>query len=248
MNDAQLLRYSRQIMLPDIDIEGQQRLLAAHAVVLGLGGLVSPAALYLAAAGVGSLTLIDDDVVELSNLQRQIAHGTGDIGRAKVESAKDSCLRLNPDVVVHTLKARLDAGALEQLLGGVDIVLDCSDNFSTRFMLNRVARCTRTPLVSGAAVRLEGQVAVFDHRDVSSPCYECLYDVTDDASLNCAENGVAAPLVGIIGTVQAMEALKLLAEFGTGLAGNLLVLDAGVMEWRKLKLPKNPECPVCRTH
>ncbi|MFT7133748.1 MAG: molybdopterin/thiamine biosynthesis adenylyltransferase [Cyclobacteriaceae bacterium] len=245
MNDQDLLRYNRQIMLPEIDIAGQEKLQASTALIIGLGGLGCPVALYLAAAGVGTLILADDDTVELSNLQRQIAHGTADIDRLKVASAADSIKDLNPTTRVETIATRLTQQNLTDLLARVDVVIDGTDNFSTRFVINDACLATRTPLVSGAAVQLQGQVMVVDPRQADAPCYRCLYQQATDEAFNCAENGVAAPVVGIIGTIQAMEALKLLAGFGTTLAGYLLVFDAAQMDWRKLKLPKNPACQAC---
>jgi adenylyltransferase/sulfurtransferase len=245
MNDQDLLRYNRQIMLPEIDIAGQEKLLNSTALIIGLGGLGCPVALYLAAAGVGTLILADDDTVELSNLQRQIAHGTADIGKLKVESAASSIHALNPTTRVETITTRLTHDTLTELLARVDIVIDGTDNFSTRFVINDACLATHTPMVSGAAVKLQGQVMVVDPNQENTPCYRCLYQQATDEGLNCAENGVAAPVVGIIGTIQAMEALKLLAGFGASLAGYLLVFDAAQMDWRKLKLPKNPACLAC---
>jgi adenylyltransferase/sulfurtransferase len=245
MNDQDLLRYNRQIMLPEIDIAGQEKLLNSTALIIGLGGLGCPVALYLAAAGVGTLILADDDTVELSNLQRQIAHGTADIGKLKVESAASSIHALNPTTRVETITTRLTHDTLTELLARVDIVIDGTDNFSTRFVINDACLATHTPMVSGAAIKLQGQVMVVDPNQENTPCYRCLYQQATDEGLNCAENGVAAPVVGIIGTIQAMEALKLLAGFGASLAGYLLVFDAAQMDWRKLKLPKNPACLAC---
>ena len=245
MNDEQLLRYSRQIMLPEFDIAGQDALLDAHALIVGLGGLGSPAALYLAAAGIGSLTLVDHDTVEVSNLQRQIIHDQHSLGRFKVASAADRIHAINPDTNVRTVAAKLDASALAELVASVDVVLDGTDNFAIRYAINRACFAARTPLVSGAAIRMEGQVAVFDPRRDDSPCYQCLYSDAADVALNCAENGVAAPLVGIVGSIQAMEAMKVIATVGETLTGYVLYLDAKRMELRKLKLPKDPNCPVC---
>lgn len=246
MNDAQLLRYSRQIMLPEVDVGGQDKLLAARVLVIGLGGLGSPVALYLAAAGVGELVLTDFDEVDLSNLQRQIAHGLDDIGRPKVESARDQILQINPDVRVTTLNQRLEDQALLEQVAAADVVVDCCDNFVTRFAINEACVRQQTPLVSGAAIRLEGQVNVFDSRNPDSPCYRCLFpDGGDDAALTCADSGVIAPLVGMIGTTQALETLKVITGFGRSLVGRLLLLDAKNMEWRSLNLGKDPDCPVC---
>jgi adenylyltransferase/sulfurtransferase len=245
VNDDELLRYSRQIMLPDIDIEGQEKLLAARVLIMGLGGLGSPVALYLAATGVGHLTLVDFDKVDLSNLQRQIAHGTADIGRLKSESARDRIADINPSTRVTCITEKLDVDALTRAISDVDLVIDGTDNFATRFEVNQACVATGTPLVSGAAIQLEGQVMVYDPRDPTCACYQCLYQDASDQQFNCAENGVAAPVVGIIGTVQAMEAVKLIVGIGQSLAGYLLVFDAKSMEWRKLKLPRNPACKVC---
>jgi len=255
MHDEQLLRYSRQIMLPFLDVAGQQRLLDATVLIVGAGGLGSPAALYLAAAGVGRLLLADHDHVELSNLQRQILHGQNDIGRPKVESGRDRLLQLDPDLTVETLQTSLDDTTLDALLsrggapGGaearIDVVVDGSDNFATRFAVNRACVRHAVPLVSGAAIRMEGQVAVFDPTTGDSPCYRCLYSGGDDRDASCARNGVMAPLVGIIGAVQAMEVVKLLAAVGEPLTGRLLLLDAMTLQWRELRLRRDPDCPVC---
>ncbi len=246
MNDAQLLRYSRHILLEEIGVAGQERLLAAHVVVIGAGGLGSPVALYLAAAGVGRLTICDCDTVELSNLQRQIAHGSAAIGRNKAESARLSALALNPEVMVRALPQRMDAAALRTLAAEADVVIDASDNFATRHAINAACVAQRKPLVSGAALRFDGQVAVFDLRRADSPCYHCLFPDSGGADeTRCAENGVFAPLVGIIGATQAAEALKLLAGAGRSLHGRLLLLNALEMEWRTIRVPKDPACPVC---
>ena len=245
MKDTDLLRYSRQIMLPEFDVAGQERLLGAHVLVVGIGGLGSPAAMYLAASGVGRLTLADDDVVDLSNLQRQIAHGEATVGQPKVVSARERIAGLNSGVAVSTIAQRLEGDRLEGAVAAADVVLDATDNMTARVAINDACMATRTPLVSGAAIRMEGQVAVFDPRDAESPCYRCLYDDVGEQALNCAENGVIAPLVGIVGTVQAMEALKLIAEVGEPLVGYVLYLDAKRMEWRKFRLPRNPRCRSC---
>lgn len=245
MNDDQLLRYSRQIMLPEFDVAGQDALLDAHALIVGLGGLGSPAALYLAAAGIGSLTLVDHDTVEVSNLQRQIIHDQHSLGRDKVASAADRIAAINPDTQVHTVAAKLDERRLGETIAGVDVVIDGTDNFAIRYAINKACFAQRKPLVSGAAIRMEGQVAVFDPRRADSPCYQCLYADAADVVLNCAENGVAAPLVGIVGSIQAMEAIKVVADVGDTLAGYVLYLDAKRMELRKLKLSRDPNCPTC---
>ncbi len=245
MNDQQLLRYSRQIMLPQLDIAGQEKLLSASALIIGLGGLGCPAAMYLAAAGVGRLVLADDDVLELSNLQRQIAHKTASLGMNKAMSAAASIQALNPDVFINTCTERLAGKRLEQEVAAVDVVLDCSDNLQTRQAVNAACHLHRKPLVSGAAIRMEAQFAVFDLRQTDSPCYQCLYADDTELSLNCAENGVLAPLVGIIGALQALEAVKLLAGVGIGSSGRLLVFDAQYLQWREMKLLKAKDCRVC---
>lgn len=248
MNDDQLLRYSRQIMLPQMDVAGQDKLLNATVLIIGLGGLGCPAAMYLASSGVGHLVLADDDEVDLSNLQRQVAHVTDNIGLAKVTSASQALKRLNDGVKVTELNQRLEGDALEQAIAGADVVLDCTDNFSTRFAINATAVKQQVPLVSGAAIRMEGQVSVFDSRSETSPCYQCLYQEGDGLQLSCSESGVMAPLVGIIGTLQAMETIKLLTGIGTTLTGRLLFLDARTMQFREMKLARNPACPCCSRH
>jgi len=249
VNDAELLRYSRQIMLPDFDIDGQERLLAAKVLVLGVGGLGCPVALYLAAAGVGELWLADNDSVDLSNLQRQIAHGENDVGRLKVASATDALRALNPHTRVNGITEKLQGELLADAVAAVDLVVDCSDNFATRFALNEACWRHRKPLVSGAAIRAEGQLLVIDPRRDDSPCYRCLYDDSlHDAQLTCSENGVLAPLVGVIGSLQALEAVKILAGYGAPAVGRLLVFDAKTLEWRSLTLRRDPDCPVCGQH
>ena len=245
MKDQQLLRFSRQIMLPEMDVAGQQKLVDATVLIVGMGGLGCPAAMYLAAAGVGHLTIADDDTVELTNLQRQIAHSQSDLGVSKVASAEATLKGLNPDVKITSLARRLLGEELDQVVAGVDIVVDACDNFSTRFAVNRSCVKHRKPLVSGAAIRMEGQVAVFDSRDPSSPCYQCLYGQGDDEDASCSQNGVMAPLVGIIGAVQAMETIKVITGIGDSLAGRLLLLDATTMQWREMKLPRDSHCPAC---
>lgn len=245
MNDEQLLRYSRQIMLPQIGIEGQQKLLDSHALIIGLGGLGSPLAMYLAAAGVGELTLADDDAVDLSNLQRQIVHSTRNIQQAKVESARESLVALNPEIKVNCIPRRLEGEELAQAVRNADVVLDATDNFPARFTINRACVENKTPLVSGAAIRLDGQVSVFRPELDNSPCYQCLYREEGEAEETCSENGVLAPMVGIIGSIQALEAIKVLTGFGEDLNGRLLILDGNSMEWRSMRLKKDPKCPVC---
>jgi len=245
MNNDQLLRYSRHILLPQMDVAGQEALLDATVLVIGLGGLGCPAAMYLASSGIGHLVLADADTVDLTNLQRQIAHGTGNIGMSKVASAAESIAWLNDTVRVTKLDQRLEGDALDAAVKGADVILDCTDNFSTRFAINAAAVKYKVPLVSGAAIRLEGQVSVFDVRDAGNPCYQCLYQDGDDMQLSCSESGVMAPLVGIIGTLQALEAIKLITGIGSTLAGRLLFLDAQTMQFREMKLKKNPACPCC---
>lgn len=245
LSDDQLLRYSRQIMLPDVDIDGQERWLASKVLIIGLGGLGSPVSLYLAAAGIGELVLVDDDQVDLSNLQRQVVHTTARIGMKKVDSAAQMLREINPDINIVTRAERLDADALQALVAQVDLVLDCTDNFSTRFAVNQACVEHQKPLVSGAAIRMEGQIAVFQPGVEGSPCYQCLYTEGDDETLTCSESGVLSPLVGIIGSMQALEALKVLANIGTTLTGRLLLLDAKHLEWRSLKLKQDPACPIC---
>ncbi|WP_075173700.1 HesA/MoeB/ThiF family protein [Neptunomonas phycophila] len=247
LSDNQLLRYCRQIMLGDVDIEGQQRWLDSRVLILGVGGLGSPVAMYLAAAGVGHLVLVDDDQVEMTNLQRQIAHNTASIGQSKVESAAATLAQINPDIEVTTRAERLDEAALMEQVANVDLVVDCTDNFTTRFMLNRACVAHKKPLVSGAAIRMEGQISVYHPGVEGSPCYQCLYKEGEDEALTCSEAGVLSPLVGIIGSMQALEALKVLASIGTPLIGRLLLLDAKHMEWRSLKLSPDPECPTCQS-
>ena len=246
MTDDQLLRYSRHILLDEIGIEGQERLLAAHALVIGAGGLGSPVALYLGSAGVGRITLVDDDQVDLTNLQRQIAHSMARLGEDKTASAKTAIAALNPDVDVRALTLRAGPAQLDDLVASADLVLDCCDNFATRQAVNAACVRHRKPLVSGAAIRLDGQLAVFDPRDPASPCYACLFPPDSQfEETRCATMGVLAPLVGIIGSLQAAEAIKLLSGAGTVVAGRLLMLDARDMEWTPLRVPRQPDCPVC---
>lgn len=245
MNDEQLLRYSRQIMVPDIDIQGQEKLLAARVFIVGLGGLGSPVAMYLAAAGVGHLILADFDKVDLSNLQRQIVHTTARIGQFKVESAAQTLRELNPHIAITCIDHLLNAQQLAEQISEATVVVDCSDNFATRFAVNDACVKYKIPLVSGAAIRLEGQVTVFDARDPQSPCYGCLYDVDSETDAACVTNGVLAPLVGVIGSVQALEAIKVITGFGSSLIGRLQLFDARHNQWRELRLPKDKNCAVC---
>lgn len=246
MNDNQLLRYSRHILLPQVSYEGQNKLVNSHALVVGAGGLGSPVALYLAASGVGTLTICDFDVVDLTNLQRQIIHTTQSVGINKTVSAQQTIYEINPEVVVNTVQQKSTEDDFAELISKADVVIDCSDNFATRYTLNRLCVKLKKPLVSGAALGFEGQITVYDMRSNSSPCYHCLFpDNGEDTDLRCATNGVFAPLVGIIGTTQAAEALKLLMGIGESLQGRLLLLDALAMEWRTIKLSKDPACIVC---
>lgn len=246
MNDNQLLRYSRHILLPQISYEGQEKLVNSHALIIGAGGLGAPVALYLAAGGVGKLTICDFDVVDLTNLQRQIIHTTQSVGLNKAVSAQQTIQTLNPDVVVQTVHEKSSIEGLEKLASEADVVIDCTDNFATRDALNRICVKLRKPLVSGAAIGFEGQISVFDMRNENSPCYQCLYpDMDVEENMRCSENGVFSPLVGIIGTMQAAEAMKLLMGIGESLQGRLLLLDALSMEWRSIRLSRDPSCKVC---
>ena len=246
MDDRQLLRYSRHLLLDDIGIEGQQRLLDSHALIVGAGGLGSPVALYLASAGVGQITLVDDDTVDLTNLQRQIMHTEARVGQPKVASAEAAIRALNPGVRVRRVAQRADEAQLTELAAAADIVLDCTDNFATRQALNRACVATGRPLVSGAAIGFDGQISVYDPRRAASPCYACVFPPTQAVEeARCATMGVFAPLVGIIGTLQASEALKLLCGTGEPLVGRLLMLDARRTEWTELRVPRQADCPVC---
>ena len=246
MTDDQLLRYSRHILLNEIGVDGQERILASHALVIGAGGLGSPVALYLASAGVGQITVVDPDEVDLTNLQRQIAHSMERIGQPKVDSVRTAMAGLNPEVQVHALAQRADAALLDSLVARADVVLDCCDNFATRHSVNAACVQHRKPLVSGAAIRLDGQIAVYDPRNPVSPCYACVFPPTEaPEETRCATLGVLAPLVGIIGSLQAAEALKLLTGAGTPLTGRLQMLDARTMDWTTLRTQRDAACPVC---
>jgi len=246
MNDDQLLRYSRQIMLPSVGIEGQEKLLNARVLIIGIGGLGSPIAMYLAAAGIGHLVLCDFDEVDLSNLQRQIIHSsTQRIGSNKALSGKETLQQLNPEIQITALTEKLDQQDLFKQVQQADIVIDGTDNFDARFLINKVCVRAQTPLVSGAAIRMEGQVIVFANQG-KGPCYRCLYkDDANDSATTCSENGVLSPIVGIIGSIQAVEAMKIILSIGKTLESRLLLLDAYTMDWRTLKLPVDPHCPVC---
>lgn len=245
LSDAEMLRYNRQIILKAFDFEGQEALKHSSILILGAGGLGCASSQYLATAGIGKLSLIDDDKVELSNLQRQVLHHDADIGKLKVESAAQALKELNPELEIVTVAKRLNDEALLSLVQGHDLVLDASDNVDTRNQLNRLCYQTKTPLVSGAAIRMEGQVSVFTYQDESEPCYQCLSALFGSNALSCVEAGVMAPVVGIIGAVQAMEAIKVIAGLGKPIQGKILMLDAMTMSWREMKLMKQPHCPTC---
>ena len=248
MDDAQLLRYSRHILLDELGPDAQARFAAAHVLVVGMGGLGTPAAHYLAAAGVGEITICDADHVDLTNLQRQVLYATADIGMPKVDAAAQRLAAVNPDVRVTRVAARVGPDTLAPLVAAADVVLDGCDNFATRHAVNRACVALAKPLVSGAAIRFDGQIAVFDTRDARSPCYHCLFGEGEELEeTRCATMGVFAPLVGIVGAVQAAEALKLLAGVGEPLTGRLLLVDALAMHWRELRVPRDPGCPVCRS-
>jgi len=246
-SDEELLRYSRQIMLPELDIAGQERLQAARVLIVGLGGLGSPVAMYLAAAGVGQLLLVDHDQVDLSNLQRQIIHSNDSVGSDKVRSAQATLQRLNPHCQVKIHNTRLDDSNAASLVTDCDVIVDCSDNFAVRFLLNRLSVAQAVPLVSGAAIRLDGQLTVYDPRRDDSPCYRCLFEETGAEDLRCTSNGVLSPLVGVVGSMQALETIKLLAEFGSPLVGRLLLVDALNLQFREVKVKRDKSCPVCGT-
>lgn len=245
LNDEELLRYSRQILLAQVDIDGQLRLKGSRVLIVGLGGLGSPVALYLAAAGVGELHLADFDTVDLTNLQRQVMHDTAAVGLSKVDSAMARLQAINPQVTLVAHRQALDEDSLAQAVGAVDLVLDCCDNFATREAVNAACVAAGKPLVSGAAIRLEGQLSVFDPRNPLSPCYHCLYGHGSEAELTCSEAGVLGPLVGLVGSLQALEALKLLAGFGEPLVGRLLLVDALGTRFRELRVKRDPACSVC---
>ncbi len=245
MNPDQTERYGRHISLPQVGLDGQNTLLSSHALIVGVGGLGSPVALYLAASGVGQLTLADFDTVELSNLQRQIAHTTASLGDLKTQSAKRSCLALNPDIDIHTLDYALDASDLDDIIQNVDIVIECSDNFPTRFAVNAACVAAKKPLVSGAAIRFDGQISVFRPDHENSPCYRCLYTEGSETAETCANTGILAPFVGMVGCMQAVEAIKVLTDIGTTLESRLILLDGLTMEWNDIRLNRNPACPVC---
>ena len=245
MNNEQLTRYSRHIMLPQLDYEGQLKLTESRALIIGAGGLGSPVAMYLASSGIGHLVIVDFDHIELSNLQRQLLHGTSDIGKSKVESAKDTLTELNPEIKITIINKQLEEDELREEVKLADVVLETTDNFKSRFLLNRLCVQERKPLVSGSVIRFEGQLSVFRSDKDDSPCYHCLYKESDELGETCSQNGVLAPVVGIIGSIQATEAIKVLTGLGTDLSGRLVMFDALTMEWRELKLKKDPNCSVC---
>ena len=244
LNDAELSRYSRQILMPEIDYSGQLVLAQSHAVIFGLGGLGSPASLYLASAGIGKLTLVDFDVVDDSNLQRQVVHREINIGQAKVESAKNNLMALNSHIEIETINAQLSETQIAELVATADVVLDCTDNFASRFALNRSCHQHQKPLISGAAIRWEGQISTYDFRNEASPCYQCLYPEDSGQELTCSQNGVLSPVVGMVGSIQAIEAIKALLGLPT-LTGKLMIIDAYTMMIRTLNLKKDPECNHC---
>ena len=248
LDDAQLLRYSRHILLPELGVEAQEKFASARALVVGAGGLGAPVAQFLVAAGVGTVTLCDPDAVDLTNLQRQILYATSDVGAPKVAAAKTRLAAINPAVSVEAVEARIGPAELGPLVARTDVVLDCCDNFATRHAVNRACVAAKVPLVSGAAIRFDGQIAVFDTRVPDAPCYHCLFGEGEELEpMRCAVMGVFAPVVGVIGAMQAAEALKLIAAVGTPLAGRLLLLDALTMSWREVRIPRDPHCPVCAT-
>lgn len=246
MNDSQLLRYSRHVLLPEIGVIGQQRLLEAKVLIIGLGGLGAPVAMYLASSGVGHLTLCDYDKVDVSNLQRQIIHHSDQLGQTKVHSAQQRLLALNPEIEVVGIEQALDDTELHSQVAQADMVVDCTDNLMTRLQINRAAVATRTPLVMGAAIRLEGQISVFSNADAASPCYHCLYGNSPDIQESCTQSGVLSPLVGVIGSMQALETLKLLMNVGETLHGKLLLFDALTLEWQTIRLRKHSDCKTCQ--
>jgi molybdopterin/thiamine biosynthesis adenylyltransferase len=249
MDDAQLLRYSRHILLNELGIDGQEKLLASRALVIGAGGLGSPVALYLGSAGVGHITVVDHDQVDATNLQRQIAHTLDRVGQDKAESVRTAISHINPDVVVKPITQRADAALLDRLVAEADVVLDCCDNFATRQAVNLACVQHHKPLVSGAAIRMDGQVSVFDTRQPEAPCYACIFPPDNlPEETRCATLGVFAPLVGIIGTVQAAEALKILSGMGSHMAGRLLMLDGREMSWTDIRMQRHAQCPVCAPH
>ena len=246
MKDSQLIRYSRHILLPEIEYEGQQKLLDSHCLIIGAGGLGSPVSMYLAASGIGKLTICDFDKVDLSNLQRQLLHNQDSLGMNKSLSAKKNLEKINSDIEIISITKKLDVKEMEELSKNANIIIDCSDNFKTRYALNQIALNQRKPLVSGAAIKFDGQVSIYDFRDSNSPCYNCLFPNTDEElEVRCADHGIFSPLVGIIGACQAAEAMKLLLNIGKSLNGHLLLIDQKELKWRLLTIKKDKNCLVC---
>ena len=246
MKDNQLLRYSRHILLPDIEYSGQKILLNSHCLVVGAGGLGSPASIYLASSGIGKITICDFDDVDISNLQRQILHSDQSIGKNKALSAAQFLNKVNPEIIITPIAKRLNIDAMADIAKDVDVIIDCSDNFETRYVLNKIAFDLKKPLVSGAAIKFDGQISVFDFRKMNSPCYECLFpDTNTEEELRCADHGVFSPIVGIIGSTQAAEAIKIILDIGNSLMGRLLLLDAKDMTWKTIKIVKDKGCRVC---
>ncbi len=247
LSDDQLLRYSRQIMLSQIDINGQEKLRSSSILILGVGGLGCPAAQYLAAAGVGALMLVDPDTVDQTNLQRQVLFSQDDLGQPKVKAAEQRLKAMNPDITIETRQTILDDKDLIDTVRRADVVLDCTDNFNSRFAINKACFETETPLVSGAAIKMNGQLAVYDFRHPGTPCYSCLYDEQSNEQLSCSESGILGPVVGTIGTMQALETIKLIAGAGNTLNGRLMIFDALTMQWQTMRLQADPDCQVCRS-
>ena len=246
MKDNQLLRYSRHILLPEIEYSGQEKLLKSHCLVIGAGGLGSPVSIYLASSGIGKITICDFDDVDISNLQRQILHSDESVGTNKALSARKFLNKVNPEIIITPIEKRLNIEQMTDIAKEVDVIIDCSDNFETRYALNKIAFCLKKPLISGAAIKFDGQISVFDFREKSSPCYECLFpDTNNEEELRCADHGVFSPMVGIIGSTQAAEAIKIILDVGVSLMGRLLLLDSKDMIWKTIKIVKDKGCKVC---
>ena len=246
MKDNQLLRYSRHILLPEIEYSGQEKLLKSHCLVIGAGGLGSPVSIYLASSGIGKITICDFDDVDISNLQRQILHSDESIGINKALSARKFLNKVNPEIIITPIEKKLNIEQMTDIAKEVDVIIDCSDNFETRYALNKIAFCLKKPLISGAAIKFDGQISVFDFREKSSPCYECLFpDTNNEEELRCADHGVFSPMVGIIGATQAAEAIKIILGVGISLMGRLLLLDSKDMTWKTIKIVKDKGCKVC---
>ena len=246
MKDNQLLRYSRHILLPEIEYSGQEKLLKSHCLVIGAGGLGSPVSIYLASSGIGKITICDFDDVDISNLQRQILHSDESVGTNKALSARKFLNKVNPEIIITPIEKRLNIEQMTDIAKEVDVIIDCSDNFETRYALNKIAFCLKKPLISGAAIKFDGQISVFDFREKSSPCYECLFpDTNNEEELRCADHGVFSPMVGIIGSTQAAEAIKIILDVGVSLMGRLLLLDSKDMTWKTIKIVKDKGCKVC---